>query len=134
MIREKYQEERNEIKLVLYPDGYQATFVDNNHINRDQNNRQEDYPHLVVTAGDFLEVINAIASFRAGFYTRGVNLNFDDSSNLIPVKEKETIELVVKKLETIAISHKNILESVKKIEKIVTDDSLYESKMLDDFR
>ena len=134
VMREKYKEERNEIKISNKGNGYWATFINNNYINKDQNNRQEDFTYFAVRGGDFCEVIKSISGFTAGFYNKGVDLNFDDSSNLIPAKEKETIEKVVKKLEEISISHKNLLSSVKKIEEIVSDDSLYESKMLADFR
>jgi len=135
IIRDKYQEERNEIKISINDSKYYATFIDNNYINRDQNNRQETYPHVgVVNAGDFCDVINALANYTAGFYNNGVDLNFGEQAMPIPAKEKETIERVVKKLENISISHKTLLESVKQIEKIVTDDSLYDSKMLADFR
>jgi len=134
VIREKYKEERNEIKISNKGNGYWATFMDNNYINKDQNNRQETYAHTVVKDGDFCDVLNSLADFTAGFYNKGVNLNFGEQYMSIPEREKETIEKVVKKLETLSVSHKVLLESVKKIEDIVTDDSLYESNMLADFR
>ena len=71
--------------------GYLANFIDNNYINRKQNNKTESYTYTNFNGGlekgDYCDLLNKIIEFTE-LYSKGIKLKFYKNSLKIPQKKR----------------------------------------------
>jgi hypothetical protein len=133
IIRHKYKKEKNIIQVSKRGRGYCITFVDNNFINSEQDNRQETYPFFEVKDGDYCEVLDSLTHFSSLFYDKGIILSFGEGAEIIPEKEKLTLMKVIQRLENLSISHSNLLSNISSISKFLDNSQIDGAKELHKF-